>query len=190
MTPAEQDELVAAKANKRIHVGPGVTAYMLGISKDTLKKRRQRGVGLVPDHVPAKSNREGVAYVWASVVRCAGAERFTQDVLIQQIEALKQRADEQAAVVEALRAALKQQGLAGTEQEVSWAVREDQRIQGLALLHPELPAIPRTLVVALESPWVDEATRQPYEEIAIELMVVARQAIDGFSPSVEPHEPD
>lgn len=186
LTPAEEDELAAAKANKRVHVGPGVTAYMLGISKDTLKKRRQRGVGMVPDHVPAKSNRDGVAYVWASVVRCAGAERFSQDVLLQQIEALKQRADDQDAVMEALRAALKDQGLAGLEQALPWAVREDQRIQGLALLHPELPAIPRTLMAALECPWVNEAARQPYQKIAWDILGSAQLRVDDSNQASEP----
>lgn len=171
LTPAEEDELAAAKANKRIHVGPGVTAYMLGVSKDTLKKRRQRGVGLVPDHVPAKSNREGVAYVWASVVRCAGAERFSQDVLIQQIGVLKQRADDQDAEMEALRAALKERGLAGLEQELPWAVRaEDKRVVGLAQLHPQHIASPMTLTNALQMLWISDQARDPYHALAVDLL--------------------
>lgn len=184
LTPAEETELAAARANKRSHVGPGVAAYMLGISKDTLKKRRQRGTGLVPEFAPAKSNRDGAAYLWSSVVRCAGAERFDQSILIERTDVLKQRADamdkqsdELAVVLEALRSALRRQGLPGLEQQISWAVSSDTRVMGLAVLHPMLPAAPMTLADALHAQWSNGAVRQPYHEIAVELLRSAEQAV-------------
>jgi len=184
LSQAEEDELAAAKANKRTHVGPGVAAYMLGISKDTLKKRRQRGAGLVPDHVAAKSNRDGAAYVWASVVRCAGAERFDQNVLVERTDVLKQRtdaldkqSDALAAAVDALRFALRLQGAGGLEQEISWATSSDRRIMGLAALHPTLPATPMSLLEALQAHWSSDAVRQPYHQVAVELLSSAERAV-------------
>uniref|UniRef100_UPI00404518BB hypothetical protein n=1 Tax=Stenotrophomonas sp. 3(2025) TaxID=3456023 RepID=UPI00404518BB len=47
LTHAEELELAKAKAGRVEWVGPGVAAYILGISKEALKKRRLRGEGVV-----------------------------------------------------------------------------------------------------------------------------------------------
>lgn len=104
LTAAEEDEFSKARSGKLEWVGPGVAAYVLGISKDALKKRRQRNEGLVPEHKPVRSNRQGAQYRWSSVVRCAGAERIQSDVLAQRLDDVV--------------AALKKLGLEGLEKDL------------------------------------------------------------------------
>lgn len=163
LTVTEEEELAKAKAGAREWVGPGVAAYMLGISKDALKKRRQRNEGLIPEHRQAKSNRQGAQYRWSSVVRCAGAERIQSDVLAQRLDDVV--------------AALKKRGLAGLEQDLPWAYNHADRLVGFASLHPQLPARALTVLEALDAPWVSCEARQPFHDWAMgELHSAAERA--------------
>ena len=156
LTPAEENELAAAKQGKREWVGPGVTAYMLGITKETLKKRRQRRDGLVPEHREATSNRGGTKYRWSSVARCAGAERLQNDVLAQRLEDVV--------------ALLVKKGIAVLGADLPWAFDARGRLVGLAVFHPGLLAAPLSVLEALEEPWVSELIRAPYHAMAIEVL--------------------
>jgi len=163
LTATEEEELAKAKAGGREWVGPGVAAYMLGISKDALKKRRQRNEGLIPEHRPAKSNRQGAQYRWSSVVRCAGAERFQSDVLAQRLDDIV--------------AALKKRGLEGLEQDLPWAYNHGDRLVGFASLHAELPARALTVLEALEIPWVSSEARQPFHNWAMDVLQSAAESV-------------
>lgn len=163
LTKAEDDELSKANEGKREWVGPGVTAYMLGISKDALKKRRQRNEGLIPEHRQAKSNRQGAQYRWSSVKRCAGAERVQSDVLAQRLDDFV--------------AALKKRGLEGLEEDLPWAFNGADRLVGLSTLHPHMPARALTVLEALDAPWVNGEARQPFHEWAMGVLQVAAERV-------------
>ena len=163
LTATEEEELAKAKAGGREWIGPGVAAYMLGISKDALKKRRQRNEGLIPEHRPAKSNRQGAQYRWSSVVRCAGAERFQSDVLAQRLDDIV--------------AALKKRGLEGLELDLPWAYNHADRLVGFASLHPNLPARALTVLEALEIPWVSSEARQPFHNWAMDVLQSAAESV-------------
>lgn len=154
LTPAEELELAKAKAGRVEWVGPGVAAYMLGISKEALKKRRLRGEGVVPEHRAARSNKHGVRYRWSSVVRCGGAERFQSEVLAERLED----------VVEVL----KKLGLAGLERDLPWAFTAEGSIRGLGRFHPQLLAEPLSLNEALRLPWVSMDDRLPFHQLAVQ----------------------
>ncbi|MGM1041681.1 hypothetical protein [Stenotrophomonas sepilia] len=182
MTAAEDEELSKAKSGKLEWVGPGVAAYMLGISKDALKKRRQRNEGLIPEYRPVKSNRQGAQYRWSSVDRCAGAERMTRSTLplAQAVEpypgaesippnVLAQRLDDVAAVLEKL-------GIEGLERHLPWAYNRADRLVGFASLHPRLPARALTLLEALDAPWVSSEARQPFHDWAMGVLHSAAES--------------
>lgn len=154
LTPAEELELAKAKAGRAEWVGPGVAAYILGISMEALKKRRLRGEGVVPEYRAARSNKHGVRYRWSSVVRCGGAERFQSEVLAGRLED----------VVEVL----KKLGLKGLEQDLPWAFTEDGRIRGLASFHSQLPATPLCISEALGRPWKSSRERELFHNLAIQ----------------------
>ncbi|HHA2422557.1 TPA: hypothetical protein ACOD9U_000334 [Stenotrophomonas maltophilia] len=156
LTPAEELELAKAKAGRVEWVGPGVAAYMLGISKEALKKRRLRGEGVVPEHRAARSNKHGVRYRWSSVVRCGGAERFQSEVLAERLEDVVK--------------VLKKLGLAGLERDLPWAFTAEGRIRGLGRFHPQLLAEPLSLKRALRQPWTSTEDRRPFQDLAFRLL--------------------
>lgn len=156
LSPAEERELAAAKQGKREWVGPGLCAYMLGISKEALKKRRQRRDGLLPEHKEARSNREGAKYRWSSVARCAGAERFQSEVLAERLEDVA--------------ALLRRHGIAALPSDLPWAADAQGRLVGLSALHPGLVAQPLSFEEALSRPWVSEGIRAPYHRLASDLL--------------------
>lgn len=162
LTAAEDEEFSRAKSGKLEWVGPGVAAYMLGISKDALKKRRQRNEGLIPEHKPVKSNRQGAQYRWSSVRRCAGAERIQSDVLAQRLDDVV--------------AALKKLGLEGLEKDLPWAYSRADRLVGFASLHPQLPARALTVLEALDAPWVSSEARQPFHDWAMGVLHSAAES--------------
>ncbi|WP_099475840.1 hypothetical protein [Stenotrophomonas muris] len=175
LTQAEELELAKAKAGRVEWVGPGVAAYILGISKEALKKRRLRGEGVVPEHRAAKSNKHGVRYRWSSVVRCGGAERFQSEVLAERLED----------VVEVL----KKLGLAGLERDLPWAFTGEGRIKGLADFHPYLPAIPLPTSEALRRPWVSLEGRTPFDDMAARSLSAAEaEAMRAaeWQPAIQP----
>ncbi|MFZ7095511.1 hypothetical protein ACOPJQ_08530 [Luteimonas dalianensis] len=144
-----------------------VAAYMLGISSDTLRKRRQRKAsGLLPEWQEPKSNRQGARYRWSSVQRCAMPGH--DDRLEEQRRKVEQLQDQVADMEALLRAVLAESGagaqaLAKTQ---AWAVDEKQRVLGLAALHPSHPFQPLDWIEALTRPWVSESARQPYHHAA------------------------
>ena len=177
LTLAQQDEMARARSGQRQWVGPAVAAYMLGISQDTLRKRRQRKVaGKVPAWEPAKSNRQGVRDVWSSVERCANPAH--DDVLEKQtrdIEALKRQLHDQQ---ELLRRLLERngQGLQALATDHAWAVDDDQRVVGLAVCNPGMSWRPMSWHEALLAAWDAEASRQPYHDAAAGLLERVRLA--------------
>lgn len=154
LTHAEELELAKAKAGRVEWVGPGVAAYILGISKEALKKRRLRGEGVVPEHRAARSNKHGVRYRWSSVIRCGGAERFQSEVLAERLEDVVN--------------VLKKLGLAGLERELPWAFTDDGCIRGLAGFHTDLLAMPLSTIEALGRPWLSVEDRTPFHELAVQ----------------------
>lgn len=174
LTQAEELELAKAKAGRVEWVGPGVAAYILGISKEALKKRRLRDEGVVPEHRAARSNKHGVRYRWSSVVRCGGAERFQSEVLAERLEDVVK--------------VLKKLGLAGLERDLPWAFTEEQRIRGLSGFYPKLPAAPLSLNEALRRSWVSVEDRAPFHDLVVQSLsqcpATALRAVDWKS-SVE-----
>lgn len=164
LTPSQEDEYAKARAGQVEWVSAAVAAYMLGISVDTLRKRRQRKAsGLVPEWQEPKSNRQGARYRWSSVQRCAMPGH--DDRLEEQRRKVEQLQDQVEAL---LRAVLGESGagaqaLAKTQ---AWAVDEKQRVLGLAVLHPSHPFQPLDWIEALTRPWVSESARQPYHHAA------------------------
>lgn len=154
LTRAEELELAKAKAGRVEWVGPGVAAYILGISKEALKKRRLRGEGVVPEHRAARSNKHGVRYRWSSVVRCGGAERFQSEVLAERLEDVVK--------------VLKKLGLAGLERDLPWAFEGEGRIKGLSAFYSRLRAMPLSLNQALRQPWTSAEDRQTFHDLAIQ----------------------
>ncbi|QGL96390.1 hypothetical protein FEO90_06170 [Stenotrophomonas maltophilia] len=154
LTQAEELELAKAKAGRVEWVGPGVAAYILGISKEALKKRRLRGEGVVPEHRAARSNKHGVRYRWSSVVRCGGAERFQSEVLAERLEDVVK--------------VLKKLGLAGLERDLPWAFEGEGRIKGLSAFYPRLRAMPHSLSQALRQPWTSAEDRQTFHDLAVQ----------------------
>lgn len=176
LTRAEELELAKAKAGRVEWVGPGVAAYILGISKEALKKRRLRGEGVVPEHRAARSNKHGVRYRWSSVVRCGGAERFQSEVLAERLEDVVK--------------VLKRLGLAGLERDLPWAFTEERRITGLSGFYPKLPAAPLSINEALRRPWTSTEARAPLHDLCFETLSdaldrrleIARRVQDGAPP--------
>ncbi|HDX0955642.1 hypothetical protein GIW57_03400 [Stenotrophomonas sp. PA-6-5C] len=182
LTAAEEDEFSKARSGKLEWVGPGVAAYVLGISKDALKKRRQRNEGLIPEYRPVKSNRQGAQYRWSSVERCGGAERMTRSTLplVQAVEpyagaecippnVLAQRLDDVVAL-------LKKLGVEGLKKDLAWAYNDADRLVGFASLHPQLPARALTLLEALDAPWVSSEARQPFHDWAMGVLHSAAES--------------
>lgn len=186
LTPAQQAEYGRAKAGKEEWVSAAVAAYMLGISTDTLRKRRQRKVGgLLPEYQAPKSNRQGARYRWSSVQRCAmpghddrlEEQRREVDRLRVSNEALGQ---ELADVKDLLAQLLARDG-AGLKTLVTqsfWAVDEHQYIQGLAALHAGCAYQPLTWLEALTRPWTHERDREPYHRVASQRLELIRDALD------------
>lgn len=167
LTPSQEDEYAKAKAGQVEWVSAAVAAYMLGISVDTLRKRRQRKAsGLLPEWQEPRSNRQGARYRWSSVRRCAMPGY--DDRLDEQRRKVEQLQDQVAHMEALLRAVLAESGagaqaLAKTQ---AWAVDEEQRVLGLAALHPSHPFQPMDWMEALARPWVSEPARQPYHHAA------------------------
>ena len=156
LAPAEELELAKAKAGRVEWVGPSVAAYILGISKEALKKRRPRGEGVVPEHRAVRSNKHGVRYRWSSVVRCGGAERFQSEVLAERLEDVVK--------------VLKKLDLAGLERELPWAFTDEGRIKGLSGFYPTLKAVPLLLNESLRRPWMTGKDCLPFHHLAHELL--------------------
>lgn len=175
LTPSQEAEYAKARAGQAEWVSAAVAAYMLGISVDTLRKRRQRNaIGLLPEWQEPKSNRQGARYRWSSVLRCAMPGH--DDRLEEQRRKVEQLQDQVEAL---LRAVLGESGagaqaLAKTQ---AWAVDEKQRVLGLAVLHSSHPFQPLDWIEALTRPWVSESARQPYHHAAELRLDEARHAL-------------
>lgn len=174
LTPSQEDEYAKAKAGQAEWVSAAVAAYMLGISVDTLRKRRQRKAsGLVPEWQEPKSNRQGARYRWSSVQRCALPGHDDRlDEQRRELERLREASrthEQRMADMEALLRAVLAEGGAGAQalaKTQAWAVDEEQRVLGLAALHPSHPFQPMDWMEALARPWVSEPARQPYHHAA------------------------
>ena len=175
LTYTEDIELSQAIEGKREWVGPGVTAFLLGISKDALKKRRQRNEGLIPVHRPARSNRQGVQYRWSSVRECVDAEGYQRSILQERLTKVEDRlASTEKSLEEAL-LALSRAGVAGLKKKLPMAVNESDRLLGLAMFHPHFPARALTALEALDAPWVSSEARQPFHDWAMGVLQAAAE---------------
>lgn len=170
LTYSEDVELTQAIDGKREWVGPGVAAYMLGISKDALKKRRQRNEGLIPVHRPARSNRQGVQYRWSSVRECRDAEWYQRSMMDERLRRTEDRLESAEKLLAEALAALRQAGIPGLEQKLPMALNDSDRLMGLAVFHPHRPARALTVLEALEIPWVSSEARQPFHDWAMDVL--------------------
>lgn len=193
LTASQESEYGKAKAGKLEWVSPAVAAYVLGISTETLKKRRQRG------DIPARAVsqdapvRVGAKYRWAWVIEHASPQQtveLTKEIaeLRGETNRLVAEVHKQGALIAELVDMLRKAGGArGLLLEREWSEDAQQRLIGLAEKVPGRTNRQLSWLQALAQPWANLAAMEPYalaaDKLLDQLLLQLRESSDAYRNS-------
>lgn len=193
LTAAQECEYGKAKAGELEWVSPAIAAYVLGISTETLKKRRQRGE--IPPHAVSRDApvRLGARFRWAWVIEHAGHQRTVE--LTTEVAELRRETDRLAAEVRNQGALIselvdmlrKGGGARSLLLEREWSEDAQQRIIGLAEKVAGKTKRSLSWMDALAQPWANLAAMEPYalaaDKLLDQLLLQLRESSDAYRDS-------
>lgn len=176
LTPAQEREYGKAKAGSLEWVSPAVAAYVLGITTETLKKRRQRG------DIPANAvshdarARVGARYRWSWLTRNGPLGPAAE--LASEVKELRSKNDQleadvrhqNAVISELLDILLKSGGSRGLLVEREWSADAQRQLIGLADKVAGKMTRRMSWLDALAAPWATLEVMEPYVLAADQLL--------------------
>lgn len=191
LNDAQEEELKDAKAGRVEWVSPAVAAYMLGISTEGLKKRRQGASGgVVPEH---KKHGKSFVYKWTSLLAQSAEVDHLQKVqsdLMEQVAQLREALSQERQATQK-RDALFGQLLSRLGIDLDalavmtlWATDHEGRLtshaavadgETWAQVKEGRHSATLTWMEALRAPWRHENDREPYHQAALAVLEHARE---------------